>query len=91
MRPIDEAPRLPGKPINTDIGVVGWAQELEKTPPPFAWTKPDFVPEISREGGWRRMAWSDVLGWAYVTPMDIVHPASWEPITAITERNEVDA
>jgi hypothetical protein len=80
MKPIHTAPRDPGVPINTDIGIVGWAQRLHKTPPPFL-ERANYVPEISREEGWRRMVETDVMGWAFVSPMEIVHPTEWEPIT----------
>lgn len=76
-QPIDTAPREPGAPIDTDIGIVGWAQELWKTPPPFLERGRDYVPEKSRDGGWRRMVWTDVMGWAFLMPMDIVHPREW--------------
>lgn len=76
-RPIDTAPREPGVAIETDIGTVGWAQELWKTPPPFLERGRDYVPEKSREGGWRRMVWTDVMGWAYLSPLDIVKPSVW--------------
>jgi hypothetical protein len=78
--PIDTAPRVPGEPINTDVGVVGWAQELWKAPPPFLQRGADYVPVRSREGGWRRMVETEVMGWAYLMPMDIMHPKEWEPL-----------
>lgn len=80
---IANAPQIPGEPIMSDLGVVGWAQTLYKPPPPFLERAKmaTWEPEVSREGGWRRMVWSDVLGWAYSTPMDIVHPSIWAPLT----------
>ena len=82
-RPIETAPRdgtpivawLDGRPV-----VIGWAQELEKRPPPFLERPVGYQPEILRVGGWRRMVLTDVFGWGFHQDFEIVAPEYWEPL-----------
>lgn len=86
--PIESAPRAPGTPIDTDLGIVGWAQELWKAPPPFLQRGANYEPELSREGGWRRMVLTEVMGWAFLMPMDLLHPTMWRALPPEAGRGE---